>query len=134
MQFAFAARGGKFREDLFWLALVVFAHRGYVSYPAPPRVLSLCADVNVHSQKAYVQLMQPGSSLALKMGRYWYSFAKHGDPNLARTLPEMPEWPRYANATDENIVFDEPLIRTEAGLRKAQCELCATTASCQPPS
>ena len=81
-----------------------------------------------------MQLQQPGSALAQKMGHYWFSFAMYGDPNAApRTLPGMIDWPRYSNATDENIVFGEPVLRTERGLRKAQCERCATTASCQPP-
>ena len=94
----------------------------------PSGVVGHCA------QKSYVQLQQSGSALAQKMGHYWFSFAKYGDPNAApRTMPGMIDWPRYANATDENLVFDEPEIRTERGLRKAQCERCARTASCQPP-
>lgn len=84
------------------------------------------------AQKSYVQLQQPNSLLASKMGRYWYSFAKYGDPNTAPRLAGMPDWPLYHNASDVNIIFDEPAIRTEVGLRKVQCALCANTQSCQP--
>ena len=28
------------------------------------------------------------------MGAYWYSFAKHGDPNVERRAGS-PEWPKH---------------------------------------
>jgi hypothetical protein len=70
-----------------------------------------------------------GEPLTAAIGAYWYSFAKHGDPNIARSAGS-PVWEQYSNTTDSNLVFDEP-IRTERGLRKAQCELCATTTMCE---
>ena len=70
-----------------------------------------------------------GEPLTSAIGAYWFSFAKYGDPNVAR-VAGSPLWERYTNATDSNIVFDEPL-RIEHSLRKAQCELCTTTSMCE---
>ena len=70
-----------------------------------------------------------GPNLTRAVGAYWFSFAKHGDPNPSRA-PGSPEWPAYSNTSDTNLVFDAP-IRTEAGLRKAQCDACANTPLCE---
>jgi carboxylesterase type B len=64
-----------------------------------------------------------------QMAAYWRSFAKYGSPNTAKH-PDAPEWPAYTNGTDSNLVFDSP-IRTEVGLRKAQCDVCAKYDMCQ---
>jgi carboxylesterase type B len=73
----------------------------------------------------------PGSASALErqMAAYWRSFARFGNPNTAKHR-DAPDWPAYTNATDSNLVFDSP-IRTEVGLRKGQCDVCATNAVCQ---
>eukprot|EP01043_Picozoa_sp_COSAG02_P053039 COSAG02_NODE_5804_length_4024_cov_5.645860_5_plen_69_part_00 len=62
------------------------------------------------------------------MGRYWYSFAKSGNPNTFRA-PGAPEWTPYDNATDRNITFAEP-ISFETGLRKEQYDYCARRTRC----
>ena len=73
---------------------------------------------------------QPDAAmLALGLAAYWRSFAKYGNPNTAKH-PDAPEWPAYTNGTDSNLVFDSP-IRTEVGLRKAQCDVCAKYDMCQ---
>lgn len=83
----------------------------------------------MYSSSPYFPIVD--KELSQAMGRYWYSFAKHGDPNVAR-MGGSPRWPAYSNASDHNIVFDKP-IRSESGLRRAQCEVCAKTLSCQGP-
>ena len=67
--------------------------------------------------------------LAEQMGRYWYSFAKSGNPNTLRAAGS-PEWTPYDNVTDRNIKFADP-ITFETGLRKEQCDYCAGTSRCQ---
>jgi carboxylesterase type B len=84
------------------------------------------------TENPFIQLSDGGRNpLSKAMGRYWYSFAKHGDPNVARD-PGSPVWPAYTNESDTNIVFDHP-IRTETGLRKQQCDVCTKTLSCEAP-
>ena len=66
MQFAFAARGGKFREDLFWLALVVFAHRGYVvSQRLPGCFLSVLMSMCTADAPPPLTLSQAASAITV---------------------------------------------------------------------
>ena len=85
------------------------------------------------SENGFINLARPSTGdvteLEAAMGQYWYSFAKHGNPNTAR-LKGTPSWPAYNNETDLNIAFDVP-IRTETGLRKEFCDICAKTTTCQ---
>jgi carboxylesterase type B len=69
--------------------------------------------------------------LGEEVGRYWYSFAKTGDPNALKH-PQAPDWPPYTNATDQNLKLADP-ISVETGLRKAQCDFCASTFRCDGP-
>eukprot|EP01052_Picozoa_sp_SAG31_P012830 SAG31_NODE_759_length_12288_cov_5.890475_6_plen_254_part_00 len=84
------------------------------------------------SETGFIYLNPPSSGAAVgpleaAMAQYWYSFAKHGNPN---TASHALHWPAYTNATDLNIAFDEP-IRVETGLRKEYCDACAKTTTCQ---
>lgn len=84
------------------------------------------------SESGFIYLTKPQegpvTNLEAAMGQYWYSFAKYGEPNTGR-LAGAPVWPQYTNGTDMNIAFDVP-IRTETGLRKEYCDVCAGTTTC----
>lgn len=51
--------------------------------------------------------------LSNAMMTYWAQFAKTGNPNIKG----LPEWPRYRETTDENIVLDAT-VRVESDYLK----------------
>lgn len=67
--------------------------------------------------------LQPGAldgdelALSQAMMGYWSRLADKGDPNGEGAF----EWPKYDEATDENIVLEVPLSK-QSGLKKEQCD------------
>lgn len=60
-------------------------------------------------------------SLAANMGSYWTSFAATGDVNAKPSVPGLPKWAPYSNATDNNQVLGLD-ITTNTGLKSAACD------------
>ena len=104
-----------------WSPAVAFGKKGQ-------DLISHCSE----NPSIYLQQGGPdyaGPELTQAVGQYWYSFAKHGDPSVARAAG-APPWAPYSNASDALMVFDDP-IRMERAPRKTPCEFCATTPLCE---
>ena len=104
-----------------WSPAVAFGKKGQ-------DLISHCSE----NPSIYLQQGGPdyaGPELTQAVGQYWYSFAKHGDPSVARAAGS-PAWEPYSNTSDALMVFDDP-IRMERAPRKTPCEFCATTPLCE---
>ena len=69
----------------------------------------------------------PLPSLVDAVQGYWTAFAKTGDPNGA----DLPNWPRYAAASDQHLVLDTQL-RVNSGLAKQGCDAWTAALSSAP--
>ena len=88
-----------------------FAHLGNVTtvghFSEVPYVFQNCNSCGVTNQTCCQGSSGNASDtqLSLAMGRYWTSFATHGDPNA----PRLPHWPRYHH-NRTMMKLDLPLV------------------------
>lgn len=53
------------------------------------------------------------------MMNYWTNFAKNGDPNVGK---DVPQWPSYNPTTRKNMFFKTPESTVETDYMKEDCD------------